>query len=1065
MNAKQVAKESLATVDAALAILNKWPDLGEESLRFSGAVNPFPFLLELFKAIKGYDWVVDLVSSFLSIGLPAVEIAVKAALLSNLKNILSCNINPFVTNQLIKEGVAFDIDQIDLTDLLKHSPLDSISYSDEGTENYKPSKNNKGKFYYFDCEDCEIADDLRYSKDMNALFWYMKHKPGQRQVWGQTEDDGSDKKNNKNKDENKDKENEVKLGNVTEDSYPDFTTYFELSFGKIKNKLKGYKSKKDKNTLYFQGINAGILDALYFTNARIIDTNENVEVENPGNCTQISVKLSNYDRQKLKERLLSLYTQTGGDDSDIFLRKDYSKKYYVKIVYQINTDTVNYFLTAYPTQNKFKNIKEVDFPDFTEYFDLSFSKVKGELKGYKSSQDDNSLYYLNINADTDDDSVIKDMYFNNTVEDNTNRTTQIHIVLNDNVDSEKVEKRLSSLYIQSGSDKDDLIFKKESLTSETVYIIYHVNTRTIDYFLESAFVKEHTVSLTNNTKTLNKIVALADTDSDKDSSDNKSTSTGSSKHKKSDGIVTLDFHENANGMMNSDGTSASMQGPIMNCMQVFVGNAMPFVTEVEGCDDCEAYKEYKQASTDIDALTRKLKKIIEDANKQCDICSTEMEKASKLKKSDETYKKIYKSYSNAEHHLKNYFIPKNKRKPNKKDLLNLTYDIVTTWINNLQDDFNSLLTKMKEFDVPDSYDTEMHKDTKNIAKGDKITDASAISVAIQKLKNKNNQKLVECSLDKLQYPKIQQNYYYRRTIIQFDFDFIASIKLFDARVITAQLVDALVGCLGVNYDINLTAKEYFIKDQIQQMVQMIVQTDDVMVDDCFFAFSNDEYSAMLNRAEKKFAGLSASSNTSSPVKFDVDNILAMLDPKNSNSEQAGEMSVAIKGALQELQDVHNELTSPGEQGTKMEFNADVQFKFNILDQILDNLAYVIVSAVMSPKVYMLILFNLKVLGQESTFSLTEFIAKYTLMIVDLIRKIRDQILNFFVDGLNKLIKEISQSASVVVRIEQAKYYYTLIKRCIDCFKSLNNNEDWDMDNVMHADIESSDDEVESERTC
>ena len=67
------------------------------------------------------------------LGLPAVEIAVKGVLLANIKNILSCAIDPFISDEILRNGIVFNLQQIDITDTLRYSPLDEI-----------------GKYYYFD---------------------------------------------------------------------------------------------------------------------------------------------------------------------------------------------------------------------------------------------------------------------------------------------------------------------------------------------------------------------------------------------------------------------------------------------------------------------------------------------------------------------------------------------------------------------------------------------------------------------------------------------------------------------------------------------------------------------------------------------------------------------------------------------------------------------------------------------------------------------------------------------------------------------------------------------------
>ncbi|MDE5889109.1 MAG: hypothetical protein K2H20_03720, partial [Bacilli bacterium] len=103
-------------------------------------------------------------------GIPPLEIAVKTLLITNIKNMLSCSINPFITDKLLRDGIVFNLEQIDLTDTLKYSPTST-----------------KGQYYYFDNKNPDgtfmIPDELKNSSDFNCLLWFMKNRASHREVW------------------------------------------------------------------------------------------------------------------------------------------------------------------------------------------------------------------------------------------------------------------------------------------------------------------------------------------------------------------------------------------------------------------------------------------------------------------------------------------------------------------------------------------------------------------------------------------------------------------------------------------------------------------------------------------------------------------------------------------------------------------------------------------------------------------------------------------------------------------------------------------------------------------
>ena len=63
-NIKQIKSETLATIDAAMSILNRFPDLNESNteLSFNTSTNPFTFLMDLFKTTTGYNKLISIIT-------------------------------------------------------------------------------------------------------------------------------------------------------------------------------------------------------------------------------------------------------------------------------------------------------------------------------------------------------------------------------------------------------------------------------------------------------------------------------------------------------------------------------------------------------------------------------------------------------------------------------------------------------------------------------------------------------------------------------------------------------------------------------------------------------------------------------------------------------------------------------------------------------------------------------------------------------------------------------------------------------------------------------------------
>ena len=666
-NLQKTKSEALATIDAALAILNKFPEIetANSTLSFNTSSNPFPFLMDCFKSTTGYNILIKILSKFIMLGLPAVEIAVKGVLLANIKNILSCAINPFISDEILRNGIVFNLQQIDITDTLRYSPLDEI-----------------GKYYYFDNYEKSTVtdstgqkkqidvpkdvDDLKVSKDFNCLIWYMKHIASFREVWGQQTDD------------------------------------------------------------------------------------------------------------------------EGGRTNDIE-----------------NNDT----------------------------------------------------------------------YWN----------------------------------------------KKKK------------------------------------------------------------------KCRKGAGIVTLEYNVRPEGLRNAEGNGlssgeasyAGLQTPYGECLHVFLGNV-----KEKSIEDIEnQQKKYKDAT---DALTT--------ANEQISIAEKGIED---IKKQQKKYEQDRKKGKITQEH---YTILIGDCREQIKD----KEDVIKTQKENIK--------KFKEKKVN----------------------------AIKELRK------IQANMTNNNYRKITQNYYYRRTLVEFNTDYVMSLKLFDSKVVTAQLLDSLMGLL--NIDLNLTYKQMLIKNEVKKMVQMIVETDDTVVSDCFFTFTNDDYNAMLEKAElnrAKLFSINGEQNTTTTI--DPKEILRSLNELDDSAIQSGDTTV-IEHALTEISG--NITTMDAMEGDAINFGA----RMNFIENLMNNLAYVITSAVLSPKVYLLILINLEILGKDTNFNLEGFIGQFKQLIASLIRTIRDQLIKYLVDELMKILGNIATEIAVKIGIEQAQYYYRLMKKIIDCFKRKGTTLDFTIDSVEHADI-------------
>lgn len=192
---KKVEKqqETFAKIDAAMAILEKMPELIDVGLdflnadSFTFATNPMEFLFNILKTLGvEEDELKEWLTETLIKTLPAVEVGVKAFLLSNIKSIISCDFDPRIPWELRKK--AGDTVYIDLLrGGYGERGMDiSLSTIDpEGMLDLSPFTEPGQEYYFGQSEDVNEDSNSKIAKlvrsdDFNAFLWYMIHK-GNRQ--------------------------------------------------------------------------------------------------------------------------------------------------------------------------------------------------------------------------------------------------------------------------------------------------------------------------------------------------------------------------------------------------------------------------------------------------------------------------------------------------------------------------------------------------------------------------------------------------------------------------------------------------------------------------------------------------------------------------------------------------------------------------------------------------------------------------------------------------------------------------------------------------------------------
>ena len=207
-------RKTLAYIDATLILLEKYLAF-ENGGNFSGIVNPFDYLLGIIRKSAKFEDIVEWLVNMLVKTLPAIELGVKAVILSNLKATIDCNNDPRIPYKFrllppfsslesnindAAKGIEINLRSIDYKNILSVSPLSeygqnyyfgtNVGYEiqclDEklnGTRftTYRKAKKFVEKEGLTTKNIVEVSEinnvfELCRAEDFNAFLWFVAHK-------------------------------------------------------------------------------------------------------------------------------------------------------------------------------------------------------------------------------------------------------------------------------------------------------------------------------------------------------------------------------------------------------------------------------------------------------------------------------------------------------------------------------------------------------------------------------------------------------------------------------------------------------------------------------------------------------------------------------------------------------------------------------------------------------------------------------------------------------------------------------------------------------------------------
>lgn len=319
---------------------------------------------------------------------------------------------------------------------------------------------------------------------------------------------------------------------------------------------------------------------------------------------------------------------------------------------------------------------------------------------------------------------------------------------------------------------------------------------------------------------------------------------------------------------------------------------------------------------------------------------------------------------------------------------------------------------------------------------------------------------IKLNKDRYATPSDELYYIPYKTVFEFNYDYIYSLKLFDSKTIVGLIINSLLGILNSTGSIIGTTKYTFeqsvIAGKVSQIIRGYVNSPDIVIDDSYFSFSNDEFDELLLEAELKH---------SNSYKFgEIQGTLSEEDASNiiESINNIGKNEISLEEVQDNISNVF--MTAIGVTTATQDQIAvrdRLCFGKNIIFTLIEMSITEIVLQVLSPKVMMLYALNAYFMGDIANGDFSQMNVKNLLKgLSNLISKMVKEIFEYFMKELLKFlldeIQPLINKMLILMAKERVNYYIKLLQQLLSFSKmyhGINTQHKTFIDNVNYADIE------------
>jgi hypothetical protein len=266
--------------------------------------------------------------------------------------------------------------------------------------------------------------------------------------------------------------------------------------------------------------------------------------------------------------------------------------------------------------------------------------------------------------------------------------------------------------------------------------------------------------------------------------------------------------------------------------------------------------------------------------------------------------------------------------------------------------------------------------------------------------------------------KPNEHYAINKKLPDLNNDYIDSIQLFNSAKLINNIVESIFGSISIKID--KSKKQIQNEIKIEDIINRIIDCDDdIIIDDSYFTFTNEDLSSIDYRSEIRRKGvdiITTCGDAESTIDFNtLTKLNSDLDSLNNQSQSDNLMEITTTIIRNGLNDLANE--SANSVGN----NDKLNIKINFIEKMLRQVMAAIFNSILAPKLIIILAVNHSIIYGEVFDDTEAFIKKNRVLLTAALQSVRDAVIGILMDKVLKEVKKLVTDNVIKTQIEKVKY--------------------------------------------